>query len=365
MRRIARVLPGLLLVLLLWPAQGVAQEARPLEDADFAAANVSIVKSLILPLHEQFAQMAAANVAATNAYCTAEVRDFERVANAWRALMLTWQKVRLFAFGPMMEGFGPHRFQYWPDKRGTGKRQLRQVLAGQPPAMTDSVELADQSVALTDLQALEAVLFGGEAPQPGGYRCGYALAIANRQATLARELEQAWSDPEKGFAGEIEAAAEGTDLYYDAREATAEIFTAMAENLDSIVVNKLEAPMGRTMAEARPAAAENDLSGLSFADIRASLSILHALYTTPLAFADMLVITGNKALSQGIEREIDNLMEMVQAFEMPLSRAVTDPGQRPALDRFLAGVKGVRLIFHSTVARELDFGLGFNASDGD
>ncbi len=70
---------------------------------------------------------------------------------------------------------------FWPDRKGTGLKQVQAALASKDPTAADAAQLAGKSVAMQGLGALEFVLYGTGSEELAtageSYRCAYGAAI--------------------------------------------------------------------------------------------------------------------------------------------------------------------------------------------
>ncbi len=351
---------GALIAMAVVAPLGSAQAQTP----DFAAANRVWSEQVALPRYLAHEETTAALADSLAAYCAGET-ELAAAHAAFHAVMDSWQRLQPLTLGPIMEGFGPARVQFWPDKRGIGAKQLRSALADADPALLDEDVLAEHSVALHNLQTLELLLFGDNPSAPDSYACDLAAAIARHQRTLAANLHDGWQGPDGFLAEVISADSGGSDLYYDAFEVSTAYYGALAAGLDTLIATKLEPPLGDDLAGSRPKRAENWRSARSLANIRANLKTLRELFVVPAGFADLMDQTGSSALAQGLVDQFDAAVAQIDAIEVPLRDAVGEAEARAELVELLATLARIRLMVSGPVARELGLVAGFNASDGD
>lgn len=326
-----------------------------------------LVDVVVIPAYRQHAESVRQLVEATERLCAGP--DAVRLAAArdgFRRTMHVWQRARPIAFGPIAVGSGLARVQFWPDKRGTGARQLRKALAGEDAALLEPGALATKSVALGDLQALERVLFDDVALllQPGGYRCRLAMAIARHQAALAQSLVEAWVE-EGGHADMMRTAAEGNDEYFDVEEAAREFLKSFTATLAVIADRKLSRPLGESIEGVRPKRAESWRSGQSMDNIIANLQTLRGLVDAPDGLANLLTKAKAESVAEGIGARLRESERIARSVNMPLTEAVADRVQRQRLIELRAQVQELSRFADQVVAPELELSRGFNATDGD
>lgn len=332
---------------------------------------VSLVQALTektaLPLHRQFAIEAALMGDVMKDFCAAPTPAGQvEVTQRFHALMDAWQQVEPFRFGPVMTAPGPARFQFWPDKRGTGQRQLRQAFKDKDVTLTESTTLATKSVALRDLQALETLIFVKPEAllEPGSYRCAYASAIADLQRTQAALLYDTWSRP-NGFAAELINAASSTPAFFDEREAAGAYVNALVSTLEVIRLQKLDRPMGLAVSEARTSRLENWRSKRSTQNMVLNLLTLQRFFTVEGGFSDLLRRVDKQEDATAAEALFDKVIYNLQAFESPMETLVADTKARSNLESLLNDLRALQTLIQEKIAIDLGLVPGFNATDGD
>jgi hypothetical protein len=226
-------------------------------------------------------------------------------------------------------------------------------------------------VALTGFPALEQILYddarlpgtAGSAPD-GDYACALASAIARNLAGIAAAVLDEWQRP-GGFRDAMLTAAAG-NAYFTAEDASVDLLKSLHNALQSAIALKLEAPLGASLAEAKPRRAESWRSALSLSDIRANLETAQALYASPGGFGAALEALGDDdQLDGAIRQGFESAFVQIDAIKLPLSAAVEDPAARTQVEALLATVKGLRRLVGEQLAPALGLLVGFNATDGD
>lgn len=122
----------------------------------------------------------------------------EEVRALYSDLIIAFSSIELYRVGPILLDNRGHRLFYWPDKRRVGERQLRNLLASSEAHAIDEAQLAQKSVALQGLPALERLLYGNEASHAisvdgMSVECMVAMAITANTHTMAIDLLDAWA----------------------------------------------------------------------------------------------------------------------------------------------------------------------------
>ncbi len=326
----------------------------------------ALTDKLIYPGYEQLAVESSALTTVLDTYCAApETISRADVENQFHRLLDAWQSIQIIQFGPVHESKGTARFQFWPDKRGTGQRQLRAVLNNQDESVLEPGALAQKSVALGDLQALEYVLFNDPEAlsTPGSFACRYAQAIARRQTTQASELVSLWQDG--GYRDQVVNAAGGTDAFFDEAEAAGRFLNSLAATIDIVRLQKLDRPMGLTLADARPKRTENWRSRRSLRNIQLNMESVRLFLTVENGFGDLLTRIGKEATAQETEVLVAEIISDIESFDQSLSDLVEDAEARSDLESLLSKLRSLESLVRERLAPELGLVPGFNATDGD
>ena len=147
-------------------------------------------------------------------------------------------------FGPVAQEHRFERIFYWPDPKGLGTRQIREVLAKQDKSVTEQTGLAGKSVALQGLPALEYLLYGDGAAtlEKGGaegtFRCSFAEAVAGNLAGIAKEIVDGWQDGAPYAKSYLEPGP-ANPAYHTAKEVTLELFKTFTAGIEWVRDQKL------------------------------------------------------------------------------------------------------------------------------
>ena len=327
----------------------------------------ALTDKIVVPAYVQFSEQSRDLSQTLDAYCAAPSTDGRaKVETSFHNVMDAWQRAQIVQFGPIYEGKGPARFQLWPDKRGTGQRQHRQVLSNQDETVLPSGALAEKSVALGDLQALEYVLFNDPdlTAQPASFACRYALAIAHNQEAQSAEIVQMWTKDD-GYRDQVVNSATGTDAFFDETEAAGRFLNSLAAAIDVVRLQKLDRPMGLTITGARPKRTENWRSGRSLRNIQLNLESVQQFLAVEDGFGDLLTGIGKGATATSTQDLVGDILSDIAAFDQPLSELVIDPDARGDLESLLTKLRNLQSLVREQLAQDLGLVPGFNATDGD
>ena len=353
-----------LLAVAMWATPVTADTFTP---GDYIGLVEALTDRVVIPTYERFAIETTVLSETLKSFCgQPTMAAAETVTRRFHDTMDAWAHARPILLGPVLNAPGPARFQFWPDKRGTGQRQLRRVLATKDAGVLNAHRLATKSVALGDLQALEYVLFDDPQATPlnDPFRCAYASTIADLQRSRAALLLQDWTRPE-GFRDQVIGAVNGTEAFFDEREAAGAFLNSVIGTLESVRLQKLDRPMGLTIESARRSRVESRRSGRSFRNIALNLETAHAFFTVPGGINNLLAKLPDNDNAQLAEKLFTDIAADLKNFEAPLSNSVEDETARPQLEALLTKLRTLQSLIQEPVAADLALVPGFNATDGD
>ena len=322
--------------------------AGPLFAAD--APNQALTVDHIQPAYARLAAASAALRARVDAFCAAPGGDaLNAVQHTHAPAFLAWQGVQHIRVGPVQLFMREFRFQLWPDKRGSVGRHLQRLIAEADPAALAPQRFATGSVAVQGFSAFEQLIHDpamARFDDPGfAPRCRVLRAIAANLDSMAAELDRAWRIPEASAA----LAGDGTAA-----------LVAVHTQLERILTQKLDLPLGSDLAHARGRRAEAWRSGLSRAAIGENLAAVATVYR--LALRPRLA---DAALGREIDAAFAVAHTALDALAMPLPAAVADPAARAQVEALRAAVSQLKALVSQRLAPALGLSLGFNSLDGD
>jgi uncharacterized protein len=356
MSMLTRYCLALAIALAAFPAAGAE-----LDDTQYRRMNQDMVERHILPRYQAF-EAATGTLAAAAGAC-AEAPD--ALLPAFDAALDAWMAVQHIHTGPVGFGMRGERIHYWPDRRSTGGRQLDQLLAQRPADITQQT-LATGSVALQGFPALERVLVGETADGLDAFECGLVTAIAGNLATLGHELVAEWTSPD-GEAHTIATAGDPDSFYASAHDVSADIYQAMYEALQIMTEDKVGAPLGESLSDARPRRAELWRSGRSARNLAINLAGVLDLFAggDGYGYEDALIESGSPELATAIRGTLEEAIAIAEALPMPLADAVLDETARPQVQRLYELVNAARDHVGAELGAALGLNMGFNSLDGD
>lgn len=323
--------------------------------------NFAIAALLMMaaPVHADVAQVVndrilpglAAFRTATQALSDAAARTCapDELRPLWNAAFDAWLPVSFLRLGPGEEQGRALAIAFWPDPKGIGAKQQRQMLQAQDPVVNDPAGFAERSVALRGLFGLERLLYPAQ-PLSGDYPCALTRATAADLARMAAEIDQGWRD---GFAATLTRAGQpGNTTYLTETEARQALFTQMMTGFEFTADQRLGRPLG-TFDRPRPERAEARASGRSQRNVELSLQSL-------LSFAE--VLAGPLPETRA---DVERALTAARALDDPDFAGFAQPQGHVRAEALLGLVQAARDSAGLEAGDALGVTVGFNSADGD
>ena len=315
-------------------------------EADHAAIARASLTEVIRPFYAALAEQTGALTGKVETLCgQPSAAALNETKTAFAATVSAWSKVEILRFGPVTQDHRYERLFFWPDPKGLGlqtgagsSRQEGRKRGAEPD------ELADKSVALQGLPALEYLLYGdgaealakerqivgGEESPPeveeiGAFRCGFALSVATNIDRIARNVVEGWREGaayEKSFLG----PALDDPHYHAPKEVTLDLFKAFTSGIELVRDQKLAKPLGASSEQAKPKLAAFWRSGLSFANAAGNLEGVRALFAQG-GFAQVAAVE-SPGVENSILFDLDHAIEVLRGIDT--ANGGSGRGRKPA-----------------------------------
>ena len=294
--------------------------------------------------------------------------SLEDAKGAFGSAVAAWSKVEILRFGPITQDRRYERLFYWPDPKGIGTRQIKDALAKKDQAVMEAAKLAEKSVALQGLPALEYLLYGegaealGQSGGDGEFRCRFAASIAANVATIAKEVTEAWADGAPAAKAFLEPAPDDP-VYRTPKEVTLELFKAFTAGIELVRDQKLAKPLGAAPEQANPRLAPFWRSGLAFANMAGDLEGVRTLFAQ--GGLAQIVKQDSPGVENSILFDLHHAVTVLRGIALPADQAFRDPAMRGKLEALRVSLKSARDTAGEIIARAAGLSFGFNAMDGD
>ncbi len=329
----------------------------------------TVTEGYIRPSVNQFANSAAALSGALDRLCRSpDEPRFDTVRQRFDDVIDAWFRIFFLRFGPMVEDNRFERIYFWPDPRGVILRQVGVLLAKNDPTALDPGRLAEKSVAVQGLPALEYAIFGSgsnailENTPDGSYRCAYALSVSIRIAETAAELVRGWS-PESEFAEDFTKPALDNELYRSETEVAAEVVGSLAGGM-TFLSDVIIAPfLGKEPEQARASRAPFWRSGRTIRALKQGVEGMRDFYGAT-GITEELGET-DRWIDGALQLEMNNIDETLDTITMPFEESVAPGPGREALVYTVIALKSLHNTVDTRLAQAVGVAVGFNALDGD
>jgi predicted lipoprotein len=276
-----------------------------------------------------------------------------------------WSRIEIIRFGPVTVQNRLERVLFWPDRKGTGLKQVQAALAARDPTAADVGQLAGKSVAMQGLGALEFVLYGtgSEALALGdAYRCSYGAAIAGNLDAMAADLDAAWANPD-GFAKTWANPSADNPLYRDGTEAVTELMDVFVTGTELVRDIRLGGFLDKEAKDDKPRQALFWRSGKTVDTLAGNLDGMRALLeASRLAGA---LPTDQAWMGKEALFELGNAANAAKAATGPIADVLADPDKRGKLTYFGLVTSSLSDIFGTQMSGALGLTAGFSSLDGD
>lgn len=289
---------------------------------------------------------------------------------AFDMVVKAWSAIEIVRVGPVIEGNRFERILFYPDRKGTGLRQVQALLAKPDEEATDWENLKGKSVAMQGLGALEFVLYGtgweNLTEEPRGFRCRYGAAIAKNIESIAGELATEWDAP-----GAIQDAWKhpGRDnpVFRDNREAVTAVLGILVHATEAIKDQRLR-PFYRGIVEGKPGKGHPKLaiywrSGNTLPSIHANIEGLKTLWET--AGMRTLLEPGFQSVAGSIDFILKSLLSTSVQIDLPVDQLLKDEAQRGKLDFVVLNIQDLLDRLNREYGGAIGLSSGFSFADGD
>lgn len=312
----------------------------------------------LLPSYQELAEHTNELSIAANRYCSTEKGvDLEAMQRATKHAFLAWQAAQHIRFGPVLAFSRDRRFEFWPDKRGTVRKQLHDLI-NDPAIHADDFDIAQKSVAVQGFSALEQLLFSDSVKDKS--HCLVIIKITNNLQAMANGVLAEWQTSSTPFVNLFLNPGEDNYIYRSESALAGELINTLYTQLEVMVTRKLDRPLGSSIEKARGKRAEGWRSQSALVAMSANLKACHEFYR--YSFAPQLEAN---PLHEEIESAFMVSQATLEEIDMPLSQAVSNAEQRVLVERLKQELSQVKKLVASDLADTLGIALGFNSLDGD
>lgn len=344
----------------------VLPAAASAEDGDIAVVKAA-AERFAIPSLRAFAGETGELYKSVDGLCAApSPAALSKARDRFRDTAVAWAPVSILRIGPILEENRLERLLFWPDRRGVGLRQVQALLQKQDPDAATPSGLAQKSVAVQGLAALEFALFGNGsdelASDPESFRCRFAIAASSNIDGIAGELVSQWQGAD-GFAEKWIRPAADNPFYRDEKESLSALVNLFSNGLEFYDTMELGSFLGAEPDKDRPKRALFRRSDATLPTLQAGLKGFQDLYETSglteiLPEASYWIDDSVRLGFRFSIRSIDSLSSTAQEM-------VSDPEQRSKLVFIRTTVVALTANFGRDMLSALGLTAGFSKLDGD
>ncbi len=306
----------------------------------------------ILPVYQELHEKTSALDKLAQQRC-----DKNSLQEKSKAAFIAWQGAQHIRFGPVQFLSREHRFAFWPDKRGVVGKQLNALMQDEK-LVADDFDLTQKSVALQGFSALERLLYSDD--DLNDKSCILVKAITNNLNNMSKGIVEDWVAGKDPYLKYFVNPNSKNLIFKNEIELASQILNSLFTQLELVIKQKIELPLGSGIEKARSKSAEAWRSKSALQAIHANISASHEMYRS--AFSSELV---DDPLQSEIEVSFKNAFSLLEQIEMPLAEAVKNIEQRERVEALRDQVSSIKNLISRDMASKLQLSLGFNSLDGD
>lgn len=275
----------------------------------------------------------------------------------------SWAGIELFRSGPVMDQNRLERVLFYPDRKSTGLKQVQRLVAKSDPTAIASDNMAQKSVAVQGLGALEFLLFGtGHADltaEVNSFRCQFASSVADNLHSIAVELNTKWNG---NYAEQWINAGKQGSVFINEQEAVVELLGTVVHGLEALKDIRLRAFLRKEPNKDRPKSALFWRSENTLPMMKANLEFIHSLLRDGGLYS---LASKNTRIIEQIEFELKHNKIAINAVDVTLTNALKDDAHRGKLTYFGTSLKFTIGRIDQEFSQDLGLSSGFSFSDGD
>lgn len=359
---------GLLLTASLPAAaqEGGAPVLPELTDEIVTGIMTRAVDDVIRPGYRTFQASAGTLAETTAAFCKAPSEDGRKaVDDAFRQAVTDWGHIEIVRIGPVIEDNRFERILFYPDRKGTGLKQVQALLQKQDEADTKAETMGGKSVAIQGFGAIEFALYGTGAEtlinEPDAFRCRYAAAVASHIETTAGQLVAAWDAPD-GVQQDWKHPGPQNPVFRTGKEAMTALLGILVHGAEAVRDQRIET-FYRNGGIARPKSAVFWRSGNTWTSITANLDGLKTLFDKS-GMAD-LVDPNVASINGNIDFVLKSLRRIAPTIDPDMETAVSTQEEQQKINFLLVNTRELIVSLDTGYGGAIGLGSGFSFSDGD
>lgn len=343
--------------------------AKDIEQLDVTDIVSDLITTVVRPGFTDLEQSADMMSQQVKSYCEAPTAaGYSNVHEAFDGLVARWGQVEFIRLGPLSADSRLERMLFWPDRRGRGLKQVRDIIRLAEKSVLDPDLLAQKSVAVQGLLALEYTLFSDDAEiklaAADSHRCAYATAIAGAVSQLTGELNNLWQLDDDTSISHIWLNPSPTNaLFRDEAEQFSALLEILEDGLEIVSHQRLEPILRDDMASAKPKSALFWRSGNTIPLLKANLEGFEAVMKS--AHLERQVEGDDRRTISSLNFELGNAKRALSNLDMPLPIMLSEKETYDQLTYAGLVVDSMLTITRDMIKPIFGLSSGFSSLDGD
>ena len=324
------------------------------------------VDEVIRPGYRAFETSAGKLAETTAAFCKAPSQASRKsVDDAFRQAVADWGRIEIVRIGPVLDDNRFERILFYPDRKGTGLKQVQALLQKQNEADTDAAAMAGKSVAIQGFGALEFALYGTGSQTlmeaPDSFRCRYAAAVATHIRTTAGQLTAAWDAPD-GVQRDWKHPGPQNPAFRTGKEAITALLGILVHGAEAVRDQRIET-FYRNGGTARPKSAVFWRSGNTWTSINANIEGLQTLFDKSGMVS--LIDPNFTSIGGNIDFVLKSLHRVAPTVDADIEKAVSTPEEQQKITFLLVNTRDLIVRLNTEYGGAIGLGAGFSFADGD
>lgn len=338
------------------------------DDFDHTGLARQVAERHIRPGYARLLEKAGTLRSEAEAFCGGGRENLDGLHAAFRDLVLTWSAISHIRFGPVMDAHRHSRILYWPDRKSLGFRQIRRALKNKSRNVTSAKALAEKSVAMQGLSAIEQILYWDVEKQllatgeTRTHRCGYLAAASQNLARIADALVSGWA-PDAEFTAIFLKPGTGNPQYLEPSEVTLEIAKAFIVGLERLRDIKVAGPLGLRPNNPSRVRVPFEQSKLSTRAVEAELKGLISMFEDGGLRAR--IEAHEAGMGDAIAFDLEQALKSLNRVKVPIAAVAKATQTEDELIATGFPLKNAREQASRVLSAAAGLSLGFNALDGD
>ncbi|KKX31752.1 imelysin family protein [Rhizobium sp. LC145] len=356
----------------LLPFGTLAQDANPsgavvLTDEGVGAVMAAAVDGFIRPGYRDFHAASGRLSTAMSALCSSPSPEtYEAAKSAFVETAGRWAHIEVVRVGPVIEQNRFERILFYPDRKSTGLKQVQAILAKPDESATSAETLADKSVAMQGLGALEYLLFGTGSETLGAeknaFRCRYGAAVAGNIESIAAELAYLWDRPD-GIQQAWKHPGPDNPVFRDRREAITALLGILVHGAETVRDQRIETFYKGPDSAKFPRQALFWRSANTWTMVKGNLEGLDALMKS--SGMVNLLNEDERSIISSIDFVMKSMIRVAGTIDPDVEKAVADQTERQKLDFLLLNGRDLITRLNNGYGSAIGLTSGFSFSDGD